>query len=89
MFSFYSALNDVYFAVWVSPVVQSSSPVVQSSDCTHPVSYYIQAKLQYGPTGRTTTEGSSMSVSGMGCWNTAPGTGQQLGEANFDTLNAY
>ena len=31
MFSFYSALNDVYFAVWVSPVVQSSSPVVQSS----------------------------------------------------------
>jgi len=27
MFSFYSALNDIYFAVWVSPVVQSSSPV--------------------------------------------------------------
>jgi len=22
MFSFYSALNDVFFAVWVSPVVQ-------------------------------------------------------------------
>ena len=27
MFSFYSALNDVHFAVWMSPVVQSSSPV--------------------------------------------------------------
>ena len=27
MFSFYSAPNDVYFAVCVSPVVQSSSPV--------------------------------------------------------------
>ena len=38
-----------------------------------------------GPTGRTMTEGSSMSVSGMGCWNTAPGTGQQLGKANFKT----
>jgi len=29
MFSFYSALKDVHFAVWVSPVVQSR-------DCTHP-----------------------------------------------------
>ena len=38
-----------------------------------------------GPTGRTTTEGSSMSVSGMGCWNTAPGTGQRLGKTNFET----
>ena len=28
MFSFYSALNEVYFAVWVSPVVQSSPVIV-------------------------------------------------------------
>ena len=30
-------------------------------------------RLNYsnGPTGRTMTEGSSMSISGMGCWNTA------------------
>jgi len=27
-FSFCSALNELYFAVWVSPVVQSSSPVL-------------------------------------------------------------
>jgi len=26
-FSFCSALNELYFAVWVSPVVLSSSPV--------------------------------------------------------------
>jgi len=42
-----------------------------------------------GPTGRTTTEGSSISVSSMGCWNTAPGTGQQLGKVNFETSDAY
>ena len=48
-------------------------------------------RLNYsnGPTGRTTTEGSSMSVLGMGCWNTVLGTGQQLGKANFKTLDAY
>jgi len=34
-FSFCFALNELYFAVWVSLVVQSNSPEVQSSDCTH------------------------------------------------------
>ena len=37
MFSFYSTLNDVYFAVWVSPVVQSS-------DFTHPTLSYASIK---------------------------------------------
>ena len=41
------------------------------------------------PTGRTTTEGRSMSVPGMGCWDTAPATEQQQGKANFETSNAY
>jgi len=72
--------------------------------CNQCYSYFVLAKYQLnsvrfltiyrlnysnGSTGRTRTEGSSMSVSGMGCWNTATGTGQQLGEANFETLNAY
>jgi len=35
------------------------------------------------------TEGSSTSVSGMGCWNTVPGTRQQLGKANFETSDTY
>ena len=34
-FSFSSALNELYFAVWVSPVVQSS-------DCTHPVTITLK-----------------------------------------------
>ena len=48
-------------------------------------------RLNYGngPTGRATTEGNSMSVSGMGCWNTALGTGQQLGKVNFETSDTY
>lgn len=31
----------------------------------------------------------SMSVPGMGCWDTAPATEQQQGKANFETSNAY